>query len=72
MIDHVLTSRAHILRRQSRARDGEARTKSNDQKCNGKADGDSRYCRSAQPSDPKRIGQLVSGLQHVAENDGNR
>jgi hypothetical protein len=71
MVDHVLAARAHILRREGRAGNRQTGSQSDHQEDKGKADRDRRDRRRTQPADPEGVGQLVSGLQQVSQNDGN-
>ena len=72
MIDHVLPPGAHILSRQGCAGDRKAGPERDHEEGDRETDGNGGHRRATQSPDPKRIGQLVSGLQYVAENDGNR
>ena len=72
VIDPVLPPRAHILRRQRRAGDAEACAQRDHQKHERETDRHRRDRRRAQPPDPECIGQLVAGLQEIAEDDRDR
>ena len=72
MIDHVLPARAHIMRRQRRAGHGKSGPKRDHQECDRKTDRHRGDRRRAQPSYPKGVGELVAGLQDVAQDDRNR
>jgi hypothetical protein len=70
--DHVLAPRAHVLGRQRRSRNPETRAQRDHQERDRKTDGHGRHCRRAQSPDPERIGQLVAGLQDIAQDDRDR
>jgi hypothetical protein len=60
------------LRRQRRTGDAETRAERDHQEHEGKTDRHGGDRRRAQPSDPECVGQLVTGLQQVAERDRDR
>jgi len=69
VVHRVLATGAHILRDQRGAGHGEPGAERDDQEGDWKADRDRCHGSGAEPADPERVGQLVAGLERVAEND---
>jgi hypothetical protein len=70
--DHILPAGSDVLGRKYRAGHCQAGSKRDHQKSQGKADGDGGHRRRAEAADPERVGQLIAGLQQIAEDDRHR
>jgi hypothetical protein len=69
VVDHVLTAGAHILRDERGTGHGEPGTERDDEKGHRKADRHGGHGGSAEPPDPEGVGELIAGLERIAEND---
>jgi hypothetical protein len=72
VVHHVLATGAHILRDQRGAGHGEPGAERDDEEGDWKADRDRCHGSGAEPPDPERVGELIAGLERVAENDRDR
>jgi hypothetical protein len=69
MRDHLVVTRADILRDQGRAGERQARADGEGQEQHREADRDSGHRRTAQPPHPEGVDDLVGRLQHVRGHD---
>ena len=68
-VHHVLPARSGVLGGQRRAGDGQAGAECDHQEGDREADGHGGDGGRPKPTNPERVGELITGLQQVAEDD---